>query len=142
MSDTDSPTYSEGTPLNDHNALLQPVQRIRSKPKRKTQKDICLLDAASHLASERGVDLNMCSNTTTSGLHSRQDVLEKSTLDGISGRGVSITDLRTTVGNYFGAAERLDSGEQFHVQGRRITEDGRVQYLIQWQTNNHTINIT
>ena len=128
--------------LVENDNIVQAVQRIKSKPGRKTQKDLQLLEAAARLASERGVDLSaLCTNSNSGIINQPQDILTKSALDGLSNHNVSISQLRTTVGNYFGAAERLNSGERFHVQGRRITEDGRVQYLIQWQ-NNITTDVT
>lgn len=45
---------------------------------------------------------------------------------------VSLDDLKTSVNTYFGAANRIASGEKFRVKAKRITSQGRTQYLIEW----------
>lgn len=111
------------------NTLVRAVHRIMHKRGRKTEKDLKLLEAASELAKEKGLDLNRVTS-----LRSRhRDVLDKASLDGLKGQTIDPSELRSTVGNYFCATERLNSGENFHVAGRRVTTDGRVQYLIEWE---------
>ncbi|KAG8264065.1 PHD finger protein 19 [Homalodisca vitripennis] len=45
---------------------------------------------------------------------------------------ISLDDLKTSVNIYFGAANRIASGEKFHIKAKRITPQGRTQYLIEW----------
>lgn len=45
---------------------------------------------------------------------------------------VSMANLQSTVNQYFGAANRIASGENFVIKGKRLSMDGRVQYLIEW----------
>lgn len=46
---------------------------------------------------------------------------------------ISLDDLKTSVNIYFGAANRIASGEKFTIRAKRITPQGRTQYLIEWE---------
>lgn len=47
---------------------------------------------------------------------------------------VPLTDLKLSVNKYFGAANRIENGEQFTIRAKRRTPNGQVQYLIEWET--------
>ena len=65
--------------------------------------------------------------------HHAKNVVDKSTLDGMRQREVPLNQLRSSVSCYFGAVDRLKNGERFQVLARRVTPDGKVQYLIEWE---------
>lgn len=65
--------------------------------------------------------------------HHAKNVVDKTTLDGMCQREVPINQLRSSVSSYFGAVDRLKNGEKFKVLARRVTPDGKVQYLIEWE---------
>lgn len=46
----------------------------------------------------------------------------------------TLSDLQTSLNMYFGGvANRIANGERFAVRGKRVSLDGRVQYLIEWE---------
>lgn len=45
---------------------------------------------------------------------------------------ISLDDLKSSVNIYFGAANRIASGEKFRVKAKRLTANGRTEYLIEW----------
>lgn len=54
----------------------------------------------------------------------------------IKGGSVSetLSDLHTSMNMYFsGVANRTANGERFVIKGKRVSLDGRVQYLIEWE---------
>lgn len=44
-----------------------------------------------------------------------------------------LTDLKLSLNSYFGAETRITKGERFNVNARRLTLDGDIQYLIEWE---------
>ena len=62
-----------------------------------------------------------------------KNVVDKTVIDGAGSLPVSESQLRSSVGCYFGAVSRLARGERFQVLARRIGTDNTVQYLIQWE---------
>ncbi|XP_055854441.1 polycomb protein Pcl [Episyrphus balteatus] len=47
---------------------------------------------------------------------------------------VPLTDLKLSVNKYFGAANRIENGEQFTIRAKRRTTSGHTQYLIEWES--------
>lgn len=46
---------------------------------------------------------------------------------------ISMDDLKSSVNMYFGAANRIASGEKFIVKAKRKGPNGQFQYLIEWE---------
>ncbi|XP_071947165.1 metal-response element-binding transcription factor 2-like [Antedon mediterranea] len=46
----------------------------------------------------------------------------------------SMSDLKKSIQSYFGVESRMASGEQYTVHGKRTTDDGQVEYLIEWDS--------
>lgn len=49
------------------------------------------------------------------------------------GQDVSMVDLQSSLNIYFGVANRIANGENYTIKGKRISLEGEVQYLIDWE---------
>ncbi len=130
--DTESDTMttdSESVSQYDYRFLPKP----RKKPGRKSKADIALLEAALRKEEE----LEMLRKKPRKVPNHAKNVIEKSMLDNMSHKEIPLKQLKSSVQTYFGAADRLASGESFQVLARRISTEGKIQYLVEWQGLHH-----
>ena len=112
----------------------QPIKEssilLKKKRGRKSKAEIAALAVEARNNSQ--AELDKLKKNRRLPNHAR-NVIDKTTLDTMSKKEVPITNLRSSVETYFGAAERLASGEKVKVMARRITPDGKIQHLVEWQ---------
>ena len=121
------------------------IAKIRSKPGRKTAKEKAMLAeaeemlkaqakmaaATSSLAGKRkrGAD-GLVKNASKRKRSEVTAVVNGVVHDGINGSSRPTNGLSAHA--YFGADRRIADGDRFAVLGRRVTTDGKTQYLIHW----------
>uniref|UniRef100_A0A1A9W0V2 PHD-type domain-containing protein n=1 Tax=Glossina brevipalpis TaxID=37001 RepID=A0A1A9W0V2_9MUSC len=82
--------------------------------------------------SRRSSISSTSSTCTTTVLPAATIPTANNTLSSNQASVVSSEDLKQTVNKYFGAVNRIESGEQFSIRAKRQLPNGQMQYLIEW----------
>ncbi|XP_067660727.1 metal-response element-binding transcription factor 2-like isoform X1 [Haliotis asinina] len=101
----------------------QPEELPKKRSRRKNQKYDAMLDGYARKRPKKIWGLP----------HPVKNVVDPRAIHAVRAQEVNFQSLKSSVKQYFGAADRLAHGEKFHVLARRVTPGSKVQYLVEWE---------
>lgn len=124
----------EAKDLSKNNNGLQSLKDLKNKDNDMSYpvKEVVKASRLKRLCRGKGFESQTRTNSTENYESENQNSVEINVTDAVINSPIK----NKSINLYFGALNRIENGENFTILAKRLTFDGKEQYLLEWESSN------